>query len=68
MNLELYNINHLLGLSEGNTVQPLHVNFWQPHHLFLFLKRHDGDGELVGVLGGPGKGRRIAAKVAWTTS
>ena len=58
--LDLYNVNHLLGLYQGNTAQPLHVNHWQPQHLFLFLKRHGGDGELVGVLGGPGKGRSKA--------
>ena len=57
MELDLFNINHLLGESEGNTAQSLHVNHWQPQHLFLFLKRHGGDGELVGVLCGPGKGR-----------
>ena len=58
--LDLYNVNHLLGLYQRNTAQPLHVNHWQPQHLFLFLKRHGGDGELVGVLGGPGKGRSKA--------
>ena len=38
---------------------------WQPHHLFLFLKRHGGDGELVGVLGGPGTGRSKAESAKW---
>ena len=56
--LELSNIEHLLGLSEGNTSQPKHVKFWQPQHLLLFLRRH-GSTELVPVLGGPGKGRCI---------
>ena len=57
--LDLYNVNHLLGLYQGNSEQPQHVNFWQPQHLFLFLQKHAGDGELVGVLGGPGRGARV---------
>ena len=35
MELDLFNINHLLGESKGNTAQPLHVNHWQPQHLFM---------------------------------
>ena len=58
MELDVFNINHLLGETAGNTAQSLHVNFWQPQHLFLFLKRHDGGrGAGLGVVGGPGKGR-----------
>ena len=53
--LDTFNIKHLLGLQEGSTAQPMHVKFWQPLHLLLFLKRN-GSNELVPVLGGPGSG------------
>ena len=53
--LNKFNIEHLLELRTGNSAWPLHVKFWQPLHLLLFLGR-DGLEELVPVLGGPGKG------------
>ena len=37
--LDTFNIKHLLGLQEGSTAQPMHVKFWQPLHLLLFLRR-----------------------------
>ena len=55
--LDTFNIKHLLGLQEGSTAQPMHVKFWQPLHLLLFLGRN-GSNELVPVLGGPGSGYR----------
>ena len=55
--LDTFNIKHLLGLQEGSTAQPMHVKFWQPLHLLLFLRRN-GSNELVPVLGGPGSGYR----------
>lgn len=56
--LNTFDIKHLLEIEKGNTEQPMHVNFWQPLHLLLFL-RHKNAAELVPVLGGPGKGRRV---------
>jgi hypothetical protein len=55
--LDKFNVEHLLGLKEGSSARPLHVKFWQPLHLLLFLRR-DGSDELVPVLGGPGHGAR----------
>ena len=55
--LDTFNIKHLLGLQEGSSAQPMHVKFWQPLHLLLFLGRN-GSNELVPVLGGPGHGVR----------
>ena len=56
--LSTFDIKHLLEIEEGNTERPMHVKFWQPLHLLLFLRHKDGS-ELVPVLGGPGKGRRV---------
>ena len=64
--LDVFNIEHLLGIVPGNSMQPLHVKFYQPQHLMLFLRRHDST-ELVPVLGGPGKGKK-RAKLVWTIS
>ena len=56
--LSTFDVRHLLELEKGNSEAPMHVRFWQPLHLLLFLQRVDGTGDLVPVLGGPGKGRR----------
>ena len=35
--LNTFDIKHLLEIEKGNTERPMHVNFWQPLHLLLFL-------------------------------
>ena len=42
--LDLFNVEHLLGLHPGNSSQPLHVNFWQPQRWQGGGLEHSGGG------------------------